>query len=105
MSTILKDQAAARLVRDSARTQQPVVRAVLRPPESWSCGRGDHSALGSHTGDADRVLETVVLGRRAAGAVFGVGEFRSGVERGDLAVERRMIHAAFRSNDFTSPPT
>ena len=49
--------------------------------------------MGGHPGDADRVLETVEVGWRAAGAVLGVGELRGGVERGDLAAER-VNHSA-----------
>ena len=41
-----------------------------------------------HPGDADRVRESVAVGRRASDAVPGVGELRGGVERGDLADER-----------------
>ena len=38
----------------------------------------DHPALGGHPGDVDRVLEAVEVGRRTAGAVPGVGQFRGG---------------------------
>ena len=41
-----------------------------------------------HPGDAARLLESVAVGRRIARAATGVGEFRGGVERGDLADER-----------------